>query len=376
MHRAPFLGTILGALLLSAACSNGSATPAERYPKPSVLAAPTEEPSSLVTGFAFDPEAYLMNLVACGGGACPLTPLLLDISPLYLSSIVRDSPVTLLDPASGGPAVAPAASDTSGTWTLPKVKSGPNTYLPLAVGTGAKLATGVPSPVPLANVPAANYLPTVTLRPVSPTHPQCMAVEAINTGDNGVLEAVAKYLTAVESTPTTVMDFITPARYSGVNVFWLYIPGFAFLRAPTTPPTPATPPPNPLALPNTTVKITTGPASRVFNVQWAPKDDPMLPPEIKALQSARGFFVLPGLESSNVGIAVVLHSASTAPGTLAVYEVVDRVTDDANLRPWKFAPVGAPVIPGLVTAAALQLNYRDVTSSGPLPGYFCLPAGP
>lgn len=381
MHRATLFGTFLGALLLGAGCTSEMGTPpgAEKYPRPGVLAAPAEEPSSYVTGFAFDPEAYLMNLVACGGGACPLTPLLLDISPLYLNSVVRSGPVTLLDAATGGPAVPPGLSDASGTWALPKVRSRPDVLLPLAVGEGAQLNSGIPSPVPLADVPPGRYLPTVTLRPVAPTHPQCLAVEAVHTSDNGILEAVAKYLTAVEGVPTSVPDFINPARYSGVNTFWLYIPGFAFLRAPIAPPTPSTPPANPLALPNVTVKIISGPtspASRVFNIQWAPKDDPRLPPEVRALQSARGFFVLPGLESSNLGIVVILHSTSTAPGTLAVYQVEDKVTDNAALRPYKFSALPAPVIPGLVTAASLQLNYRDVTSTGPTPPNFCLPAGP
>jgi hypothetical protein len=378
MYRAPLFGTLLGSLLLSAACSNDLGAPqADRYPRPGVLAAPTEEPSSYVTGFAIDPEAFLMNLVACGP-TCPIPPLLLDVSPLYLSSMVRTAPVTLLDPAAGAPVAPPGLSSDEGTWALPKVKSATATYLPLSVGgDSAKLATNVPSPVPLANIPpAGRYLSTVTLRPVAPAYPQCIAVEAVHTSDNGVLEAVAKYLTIVEKQNTTVADLINPARYSGVNVFWLSMPGFAFLRVPTTPPETTPPPPNPLAVPNTTVKIAQGPASRVFNIQFAPKNDPRLPPEVHALQSARGFFVAPGLESSNVGVVVILHATSTAPFTPVLYQVEDKVTNAAMFRPYKFAPVGAPVIPGLVTAASLQLAYSDAGPPGALPPNFCLPAGP
>jgi hypothetical protein len=377
MHRHILIGTFLGVSLLSAGCSDESTAPEKNtYPRPKVATVEPEEPSSYVTGFAHDPEAFFLNLVACGGPACPFPPFLLDASPVYLSSVLRNAPITLLDPAINQPAVMPALSNVEGTWTLPTVKNRVDPYLPLAAAEGAQLATGVPSPVPMADIPPATYLPTVTLRPVSPLASQCIGIEAIHTSDNGVLEAVAKYLTFVEGVPTTVADFLTPTRYSGVNVFWLYIPGFPFLRAPTTPPPSPTPPPNPLAVPNTTVNIAVGlPSSRIFNIQWAPKE--MLPPEVQALQSARGFFVLPGLESSNVGIVVALHDANTPPGSLVVYQVEDKVTDEETFRPWKTFPIPAPVAPGAVVAASLQLSFNDAPDAvGPLPPYFCLPPPP
>ncbi|NOK17075.1 hypothetical protein [Corallococcus carmarthensis] len=364
MQRALFVGTLLGAALLNAGCSESSTPAASTFtPLPTYENREPEGLISRLSGFTVDPEAYFINLANCAPppAQCALPPLYAEFSPLLQRSVVRGALVTLQDtvpdPATGMPPApgAPVPSDAQGLWTLPKVptrKGAP--FFVLSVGQGT-LANDVPPPF-LPNVPEGNYLPTLTIRPVVPGHSACVGLEALQVSDKGILEAVAKYLTATGGTAVTVANLLDPARFGGVTIFWLYRPGFPVFRVPAA---------------NTTVEATSG---RVFNIEWAPVG--ALPPPLAPFQSTRGFFIPPGppAPNSSLGLVAIVHPPLMGPPGTVTYTAKDATTSTADNRPWSLMPLALPQIPGLVTFAGLQMSpaVPSATPSIPPPST-CLP---
>lgn len=365
MHRALFVGTLLGAALLNAGCQDSSSNPAVSTftPRPTYENREPEGLTTRLTGFAVDPEAYFLNLANCAPppARCELPPLYAEFSPLLQRGLVRDAPVTLLDtmpdPATGMPPApgAPTVTDGNGIWTLDKVptrRGAPFLVLSLGGGTLANNAT-LPLPPPLPTLPpvpaAGRYLPTVSVRPVVPAHSACVGLEALQASDNGILEAVAKYL-STEGTPVTVNDLLGGPRYGGITVFWLYRPGFPVFRVPAA---------------NTTVEASSG---RVLNVEWAPPG--ALPPPLQPLQSARGFFIPPGppAPNSSLGVVAVVHPPLMGPPPMVTYTLKDTVTSVEEDRPWVFnQPLALPVAPGVVTFAGLQMANKTPSTTPQIP---------
>ncbi|MBZ4372509.1 hypothetical protein NR800_12125 [Corallococcus interemptor] len=371
MQRALFVGTLLGAALLNAGCQDSTNPAASTFtPRPTYENREPEGLTSRVTGFTVDPEAYFLNLANCAPppAQCALPPLYAEFSPLLQRAVVRNAPITLQDtqpdPATGQPPApgAPTVSDANGIWTLDKVPTRRGApFLVLSLGGQATLANNATLPLPpplptLPPVPEGNYVPTLTVRPVVPAHSACVGLEALQMSDKGILEAVAKSLTA-EGTPTTVADLLNPARFGGVTVFWMYRPGFPVFRVPAA---------------NTTVTATSG---RVLNVEWAPPG--ALPPALAPFQSTRGFFIPPGppAPNSSLGIVAVVHPPLMGPPPVVHYEAKDVTTSDPEGRPWSLMqPVDLPVIPGVVTFAGLQLVSKTPSSTPQIPPpSTCLP---
>ncbi|MBN1209407.1 MAG: hypothetical protein JXB05_31435 [Myxococcaceae bacterium] len=349
MNRTIRIATLLGGLSLGVGCASEEIAPAESdfFPAPQIVQA--QPKTTMISGYAWDPEAFFMNLAFCGGPACPIPPFLLDTSPLYLRAAVQGATILPFDPVLGAPAAEPVVANDSGLWTLPSVPSRDNPpYFLTALPTGS--LTTAPIGPPLPAIPQGGYVPTVTLRPVVTHNSVCAAMEAGGLSTVGILEAVAKHLT-VAGTPTTVQDLTTPARYANVLVFWLFQPGSPLLRVPAG---------------GTTIEASAG---QVLHIDWAPPGVP--PPE---LRSTRGFIVTDA-ESSPLGISVVLLPAGADVPPVVRYSFIDTQTDEALSRPWWFPPIEAPPVPGLVNFSGTQLWRSDEPNGppGPPPPWLCLP---
>lgn len=384
MQRALFVGTLLGAALLNAGCQESTNPAVSTFtPRPTYENREPEGLTSRLNGFTVDPEAYFINLASCAPvpEQCQLPPLYAEFSPLLQRALVRNAPITLQDtqpdPATGQPpapdVMTPSVSEANGIWTRDKVPTRRGApFLVLSLGGQATLANNAVMPLPppmltLQPVPEGNYVPTVTVRPVVPAHSACVGLEALQMSDKGILEAVAKYLTA-EGTPTTVQDLLNPARFGGVTVFWLYRPGFPVFRVPAA---------------NTSVVATVKdvssgvdvPSGRVLNIEWAPPG--ALPPPLAPFQSTRGFFIPPGPPApiSSLGLAAVLHPPLMGPPPMVTFTAKDLTTSDPEGRPWVFqAAVALPVVPGVVSFAGLQLaNKTPSTTPSIPPPSTCLP---
>ncbi|ADO72655.1 hypothetical protein [Stigmatella aurantiaca] len=395
MNRTLRYGTLLaGSLLLGACGSDDAPSESELYPTPEFVDVDPSKTTTQLSGFAWDPEAFFINLVGCPFPDIRCAPFLLDEGPLYGFSAVQRSSIFAFDPITGGPTGDPIQSDELGVWTLQGVPS--RTTVPFFV---TSLPTG--SLNPAANVPPGAYLPTVTLRPVVTHNSVCHVQEAASISTVGILEAVAKHLTATGSA-TQVADFVDTKKFASVAVFWNYQPGSPLLRAPGS---------------CTTVKATANnaPVGQTFNVNWAPPG--VLPPFLN--QSKRGYFVDDqpatdgsGTKVSGLGITVVLLRATTsAPPQEITYTLVDptppydpshdNLVPDADptqapcalknrvkerdgrvkgdqFNPWLFQRIAAPPLPGVITFAGNQMWRRNQPNGpeGALSPNLCLPLPP
>lgn len=361
MHRAIRYGSILGALLLGTGCQTESGAPEESnfIPRPTWI---TPEASiaqqnlntTRVTGYAYDPEAFFLSFFECTQKCLPpipgLPPFVIDNNPLFFRSVIRGAQVSMVNQDGSTASAAPAATDPAGVWLHPRLPSRVAPYYPRTTGEGALPAEPI---FPVLNPFPANiaYLPTMSVRPVfTDLVPGCISVEAGQLSKQGILQAVAKFLTT-KGTSTSADDFVNPDRFGGVTVFWLHQPGFSALRAPAA---------------NTTVEATSG---QVLNVAWAPPGTP-LPPPLLEIQSERGFFVTEGAPVSGMGISVVLHQpGATAPVT---YSIKDPQTNAATARPWKADPITIAPLPGVITYAGIPL-WHATGREFPADKYFCQP---
>jgi hypothetical protein len=394
MNRTLRYGTLLAGSLLLGACGSDEKPPDSiLYPTPEFVDVDPSQATTQLSGFAWDPEAFFINLAGCPFPDIRCAPFLLDQGPLYGFSAMQRSSIFAFDPVVGGPAGEPVQSDELGVWTLQGVPS--RTTVPFFV---TALPTG--SLNPAASVPRGTYLPTVTLRPVVTHNSVCHVQEAASVSTVGILEAVAKHLTA-SGKATQVADFINPQRFASVVVFWNFQPGSPLLRAPAS---------------CTTVKATAKNAAvgETYNVNWAPPG--ALPPLLN--QSTRGYFVNDqpatdgsGTQVSGLGITVFLLRASVS-GTPAeiTFNLVDptppynpandslvpdadpmakpcalnnRVKERGQIKgeqfnPWRFQTIAAPPMPGVITFAGNQL-WRKNQPNGPegaVSPNLCLPLPP
>lgn len=287
-----------------------------------------EAPTSDLYGYTWDPEAFFLSMLPCGP-ECPAGPLLEEGGIHFERSRVAGADVLLLDAASGE-FVAQTTGDELGSWLLQGIptRSGPPF---LAFSMGGTLVES--PPVPLPDIPpAGDYLPTMVLKPISPYNSKCYLQEAARMSSTGIIQAVAKYLSAEAGSTVTVDDLLDDTKYGGVFVMWLYEPGPPILRFPAF-----------------DTGLTASPGT-VLPINWAEPGAVFLPPEILAIQSDRGFVVDPSNPESSWGVtAVVLPPSEEVPTfvTLTFLDPTGRL---------EFSEIEIPIVPGVVGFGALQLN--------------------
>lgn len=358
MTRASLLGLIssLGAVL---ATGCGTSEPIDKDPAQSPTYLEPTSGQTTLSGYAWDPEAFFMSTEGCKAAPkppqngtteyCPIPPLLSEVFPLYNLAAVKGASIFVIDPLAPptDPPKFTTTTPASGLWRIEGLPSRDNVpYLVANLGTGSLSPDSVGG---LPAVAAAPYLPTVTLRPFLTGNARlCPLGEAMQTSDRGVLEAVAKYQES-KGKPTQVTDFLNPAKYTSVAVFWLYLPA---------------------ALPNllfpaagTSIQASAGVK---YHIAWKPV--PTSGPT--GTQSRRGFYVDDKATSSPIGVTVVVIPAGTPLTPTMTYVAQDTVTNAALGRPLVFPPLPLQPVPGIISAVSLQLM-----SSAPLPDGK-QPAGP
>jgi hypothetical protein len=294
-----------------------------------------------VTGFAWDPEAFWFTVTTCPS-PCPFPPIRVPGVPTLERAVVNGSQVSLFDPTISRPAFPAAALSTpGGGWYIDKVVSRP---APPFLAVAAPPGPGIPplknaGPPTLPAIPAAGYLPTITLKPIFTTFTFCVGQAAGLISTGGILEAVAAHLTA-GGRPTVVPDFVDRTKFGGVAVVWLYQPGAPPQRVPAF---------------GTTIGSSVG---QVLNIAWASPGSP-------SARSARGFYVDTVAPVSPLGLSVVLLDPVTGPPSQATFTFADPVTDPATRRPWGF-PVLPPqtIAPGIISFVDIQ----GITPGAPPPG--------
>lgn len=301
------------------------------------------------SGVSFDPEAFFAIAAGCGSPDCP-PPFLAPGIPAYEGSLVSGAQVQVFDPDQGAPAGS-TNSASDGQFSIDGIPSrSTSPYFMLASG-GA-----INSDPSLPQVPAASYQPTFAMRPIMASYSSCLFQQAPVIGDKGILEAVAKYLTS-KGTATTAADLLDPSKYGGVAIWWLYQPGLPVAQIPAF---------------GTRTDADQG---TVLQIDWAPPGTLGL-----AIQSTRGFYVAEGATMSPLGVTVIVLPASASGPAFVTFTPTDPTTDATQGRPWQFGSITAPVVPGVVSFAGIQLFPSPAPDDpGPLPAsegapvWLCLP---
>lgn len=327
----------LALALLGAGCGGPEQQPTDQTPYGK------RAPVTLPSGYAWDPEAFFFSLQSCVT-SCGDPAVTDNASYHFRRAQVSGAAVSLYNPATLASVVTSDPSGDDGFWTTAAAPSGDTVYFPSVTAVpvpslphradpGYPASSTSPGDPP---VPAAPYLATATLRPVALTQPSCWLPRVAVASNGGVLQAVAKFLTA-SGQRTAANDFVNPQAYGGVAVVWRYAPAeSSTLEADMAD--------------HTTV---TASAGRVLHLDWAAPGDPGLPTAITAIQSARGFYVAVSASSSPIGVSVVLLPAA-ASATNITFTATDPRTDAAKHRPYQFSPVTRPIRPGLVSYVELQ----------------------
>lgn len=300
--------------------------------------------AATVQGFVWDAEAYWLAFAGCGMN-CQLPPLLLPFSPLYQAAAVPRAAVALFDPTQAmNPSAFPSAANLTGPdggWFITGVPLRPAP--PFFPFVGA-VQNGVDG-----GTPPVNYLPTMTLKPISTANATlCLSQGANVVSDVGVLEAVAIART-LGGMPTTVGDLLDPTKTGGVVVWWLWMPGAGQLRVPAF------------------GVSTSADIGTTYQIGWAP------PGAIPApIQAKRGFYVstMPG-DMGALPISVTVLPPLTGPPPAVTFTQTDHVSAPDGSRPFTFPSLGAlQVGPGVVTFGELQAS---TPGQGAPPSWVCLP---
>jgi hypothetical protein len=361
MNRYIRYGALIGAVMMGAGCQE-SAPPAEAPFVPRPTFATQEETQALLitraSGVAWDPEAFFFHLAQCdiafgGRGQCPIPPFLSEGVPHYLRSMIRGANISTFDAEVPGPIGTAVTTDNLGIWLLPTVPFRYGTpYFSLNTGEGSVPPASEPLGPPLPLAPVSTYLPTLSGRPIfTGLSGTCTGLDNPHTARNGILEAVARHLTA-QGTATTVDDLVNPARYWGAHVFWIYIAGNPVLRVPAS---------------GVALEASAG---QIIALDWAPPGTLPAPPN----QSTRGFFVTNG-SISPMGVYMVLFPNNGPPPANIQFRYKDTVTDPVSRRPWFFPNEPGSIGPGIVIYHTNQMLYGAVPNhpSPPPPPFLCLP---
>lgn len=340
--RPGFALLVVGSIL-SAGCNNPEVLPPQQ-----TSYGPTGGTNVVnMNGFTWDPEAFWFMFAMCGQD-CPIPPVTVPGVPMFDGSLVQGALVNIADPLQPtAPVATTSPTPADGTWFLQHLPSRADVpFFTFTVFDASTLGGGTalqPAP-PLPPVPAAGYLPTLSLRPIVTRSTNCLGISADMISDSGIAEAVAKYLTT-RGQATTVVDLLNPAKFGGVVVFWMYGPNGVSVRVPAF---------------GTDMQASTG---TVLRIDWAPPG--ALP---SAIQSKRGFFVNSNAPVSPIGVTVTLLPPSSSPEpTMVNFTPVDPQTGDGH--PYNFPPL--PPVP--VTPGAIQFSQLPADDgSPPPPAWTCL----
>lgn len=339
---------LIGSCLLGVGCEQGVA-PAESsfVPEAQFVSADQAKMVTKVSGVAWDPEAFFISIAQCGQlnppTGCGIPPFLGEGNALYKRAAVVGASVSALDPLARSTVGAPSSTNPVGFWSLPTVPSRADVpFFITSAGQGA-IATTTPLPgPPFTPIAPTQYFPTQMMRPIRTVNGHCTSQEAVHIGRNGILEAVAKYLSVVKGQPTLVDDLINPTIFHAVVVIDAFHPGNPALRAPAA---------------NVSVEASAG---QVYYIAWAP---PTVPPA--NLRSTRGFIVSDTATAAPIGIAVVVVPATSPRPPVITYSIKDGVTDSVERRPWVFTAVTAPPASGVISFLGQQPGYQ----AGPVPTF-------
>jgi hypothetical protein len=367
MNRYIRYAALLGSCLVAVACEKGTAPATSTFiPKAPLVAASAVKIDTRIAGLSWDPEAYFIALVGCGvdpnhvpmcrpaAGAPPFPPFISEGLPMFSRAAVTGAAISAWDPLTQAAVGNSFAPDPTGFFEVEGVPSRadvPFYMFSSGQGTtneppGPPAGPGFPGPT----IVKTTYFPTVSTRPINTMFSTCVAQEAVSIGRNGVLEAVAKYLTS-QGRPTVVTDFMDPTRYHSVAVVVTHHGGNQALRAPAD---------------SISLEGTQG---EVYVLDWAP-------PDADALRSARGFKVTTAA-TSPVGFNVVLFRATNPKPETISYKFKDTKTDSAAIRPWVYPEVKEPPHAGVVTYIGAQMGYKPIddiprATLGAPPG-LCIP---
>ncbi|MBX7096400.1 MAG: hypothetical protein K1X89_01695 [Myxococcaceae bacterium] len=293
------------------------------------------KPVTDIYGYSWDPEVFLANLFQCGP-MCMFPPTSDPYSPLFDSTRLSGTKVTMMTlGTSWEPTTFSSTSDEMGTWSVRQVPqhAGAPYYFPKGEGGAFALP---PDMAPYDRGPDAGYLPTLQLRPVASNYAgTCAAVESAQLSNIGILEAVAKFISVDGGTAVTPEDLVNPAKFGGVAVIWLTVPGDPVEHRVG------------FGVDHTTLQASLG---KVINISIAPPG--MAPPE---LQSTRGFVVDPSLPGvSDLGISVVVLAPEEA-GKEVTIAAVDTAHDPMQGRPLYFPEFTIPIPSGVITYGSFPM---------------------
>jgi hypothetical protein len=348
MNRYIRYAALIGSCLLVSACEQGTApAPSTFIPTATFVPASSVRLDTRIAGLSWDPEAYFIALAGCGIDPshvpmcrpCPVCnpfpPFIAEGLPMFSRAAVTGAAISAWDPVTQAAVGTPVPPAPNGFFEVEGVPSRADVpFYMFSAGDGT--TNDPPSPpagpgFPGPAVVKTTYFPTVSTRPINTMFSTCTSMEAVSIGRNGVLEAVAKYLTS-QGRPTVVTDFMDPTRYHSVAVVVTHHAGNQALRAPAD---------------GISLEGTQG---EVYVLDWAP-----LPAD--SLRSARGFIVTTAA-TSPVGFNVVLMRATSPRPDTITYKFRDTRTDSAARRPWAFRELQEPPHAGVVTYIGAQAGYK------------------
>ncbi len=277
--------------------------------------------TTVISGLTYDPEALWYTYNACGP-ACADLPFGLAETPLLARALVQNSNVKIL---TNGVEVGAGSTGPMGSFDIVGVPTSLTSSSFMRASGGTPVMYFGP---PLPAAPPTTYVTTNVYRPmVTSRTSSCVLQYATAIGENGILDALARYRTSKGMT-TTVANLLDKTKFAGVVIWWVYAPGPLFFLRPA---------------PGATIQATAG---TVYHLDWEMPGGGAGP-----LVSPRGFVVVDG-PSSPIGlVAVVLPATATAQQT---FTAVDTVTDEMMGRPWQLEPIKPPVVPGQVTFGAVH----------------------
>ncbi len=316
-----------------------------------------------VSGVAYDPEAFFFAAATWppleDGGQDPNSPppSLFSGIPHLTRSAIAGAAVSARNGVSGESSVVSSA-DNQGIYHLENLASTPTEPIFLQAQPqdgGVAFNADFPSP-PFVAIPVGKYGKSTTLRPIFTNAPNCALQMALMAGDQGALDAVARYRTS-KGMPTTVADLLDPAKSSGVALLWAH-PAFFFeyFLVPGD---------------SSSAAATVG---TVYNLSWSPPD-PMA-----VNQSPMGYSVTEDATSPIGYFAIVLPPGGD--GTTKV-TLSDTVSDPMQARPFQYPPQELKLLSGEVSIGrvfgfpSFPESPPDPTFEGSRPSpdfsYFCYP---
>lgn len=317
---------VSSALLLSATLSGCLGQEPSTPTTPDAGAYVDMQPTSTVSGFLLDPEAFFLLSYAWpvepDDPEGPPPPFLVDGTPYLEYSSITGANVSLV---SGSNQTSGSISEHKGVWqvfNVPRSTSAQYVMKAEPTAAGVELGAGISDPSPV-EVPQARYVPTTTLRPIVPSVPLCQLMVATMVGEAGALSALA------QARSSTVANLLDPSKTGGVVLTWVFVPSMMLDWVQF----------------NADQVSVESSAGQVYSLDWAS------PGAGGPGQSPMGFMASAGGVSPIGYYAIVLPPGGSGP--LSVQFVDHGSGEDmfGNPRPWFIPPLEADIQPGGVSVA-------------------------